>query len=100
MSLEKAAYMRPPATGNANALVMSTTASAAIAHACVDSEEWVTFTCDVAFNILFGISTVADPGTVYPFPAGTYSFSPRRGTETHFKVRATAAGAGMWWLSS
>lgn len=100
MSLEKASYIRPPATGNDNDVVLSTSSSAAIAHLCKDSEEWITFTSDVAFNFRAGLSTVADPSAVYPFPAGMYSFAPRAGTETHFKVRATSAGSFKWWRSS
>lgn len=99
MSLEKAAYMRPPTTGNDNDVAVSTTSSAAIAHNAVDSEEFVTITCDVAFNIKFGTSAVADPSAVYPFPPGCYSFPPKK-NHTHFKIRATTAGASKWWLSS
>lgn len=99
MSLETAAYVRPPTTGNDNDVAVSTTSSAAIAHNCKDSEEWITITCAVAFNIKFGTSALADPSAVYPYPAGSYSFSPKA-KDTHFKIRGSAAGDSKWWRSS
>jgi hypothetical protein len=101
MSLEPAVYPAPPGTGNDNDVAVSTTSSSAIPHLLgANSDGMVTIACSVAFNIKFGKSDLADPGAVYPFPAGVYSFNPSltRG-QTHFKIRGSAAGASKWWLS-
>ncbi len=98
MALEPAVYVAPPSTGNDNDVAVSTTSSDATATGLGDNAEgMITITCDVAFNVKFGTSAVADPSAVYPFPAGAYSFTP--GKHTHFKLRATSAGNAKWWKS-
>jgi hypothetical protein len=85
-----------------NSAVVTLTAAAAItavAHGALPGQT-ITIASSSSFDILFGLSSVADPGDNNTFPAGVYDFPVKNDQQTYFRVNPHATGKLRWWISS
>lgn len=90
----------PPIVPTETALT-ATTATSAIATGATAEGFWLTFECDVAFNILFGLAAVAAPTTAhYPYAPGSRRVYVNAATATHYRVRSVANGFFTSYRSS
>ena len=96
--LIQGAMVAPP--NGATEVAVSTTALSATAMPSTKPDAMVSFICTMTFNIDTGTSTVGEPSANYYFAANTlYSFNCGPG-DTHFRVKASAAGSLKYWRST
>lgn len=96
--LIQGAMVAPP--NGASELSVSTTAIAATAVPTTKPDAMWSIISTVAFNLEVGLSSVGEPSTSYYFAAGViYSWNGGP-ADTHFRVKATAAGSIKYWKST
>ena len=79
--------------------LVSGTATAAIETGVPDRGGWFTYECSVAFNVLFGGASVANPSAHYAYGAGSRRVWLTK-DQTHFKIKPAANGFLTSGLSS
>ena len=91
-----------------NVASVTTSASSALETGVAGNGQHITIISDALLYIKFGDSTVDDPddtatsgnGRAFMIPANTEWHRYVKATQTHFKVKAGAAGKVRWYLSS
>jgi hypothetical protein len=100
---DRASSIVAPASGKTSFATVSGTASAAKATSVGEGGRWISVMCTQTFNLTFsddGTSTVTDPAAEYYFAANVvYSFELTK-RNSHFKVKTSADGFCLYWLSS
>lgn len=101
---DRASSVVPPTEQNATELALTSgTASAATAMNGGEGGRWFSWICTATHNIRLsgdGSSTITNPSTSYFFAANTVYSVELNKQNTYFKIKASADGSVLYWLSS